>query len=54
MITSVCLTDMELWPTMKTPIERVDQPGLIEGKHLGKNEFSQTIDLEKMVVCWFI
>ena len=32
MITSVCLTDMELWPAMKPSAERVDQPGLTEGK----------------------
>ena len=54
MITSVCLTDIELWLAMKPSIERVDKLGLIEEKHSGKNEFSQTVDLEKMVVYWFI
>ena len=29
---------------MKPSVERVDQPGLIEGKQSGKNEFSQTVD----------
>ena len=54
MITSVCLTNMELWPAMEQSTERVDQPGPTKEKHSEKNEFSHTIDLEKMVVCWFI
>ena len=54
MITSAYLIDMELWPTMKPSIERVDQAGPAKEKHSGKNEFSHTVDPKKMVVFWFI
>ena len=44
----------KMWPGRAIQ-RRTDQPGLTEGRSCNiALEFLRTIDLKKMVVCWFI